>query len=350
MSAEPSLPLITCPSSLVASCAPLLGFVPNDCLVALIHGVPGRLSPVILRVDLPPAGRAAPAAIQTASSIAGTGGLAIDAVAWVPSDDSAARPELPSADFLAELETALAVLGIEVGAALSTNGRVWWSHCCEDSRCCPDWATPLDLVTVNAVQAEYVYAGYAPLASRQELSNRIARDEARAARVQTTFLQHGPAKPTQRWRDAQVRILTETLLPAHPCPSRSAPLSPFAAARMHRALADIRVRDVVLHRLVVRGAHCDRCARGTMDTLCDALRCAPSGSGAPVATILALVAWMRGEGALATVCVQRALGEDPDYRLAALAAQLMSRGTDPRTWRASLVGLAESECRNPRGR
>jgi hypothetical protein len=116
---------------------------------------------------------------------------------------------------------------------------------------------------------------------------------------------------------------------------------------MVRALDDIRVRDVVLHRLVVRGHHCDRCWEVTIETLCDALRTAPEGTSAPAATILGLVAWMRGEGALATVCIQRALAEDPDYRLGRLAQQLMTRGCDPRIWRESLAGLPESECRNP---
>jgi len=115
---------------------------------------------------------------------------------------------------------------------------------------------------------------------------------------------------------------------------------------MVRALDDIRVRDVVLHRLVVRGHHCDRCWEGTIEVLCDALRAMPQGTSAPSATILALVSWMRGEGALATICIQRALEEDPDYRLGRLASGLIAQGTDPRVWRASLAGLSESECRN----
>ncbi len=91
----------------------------------------------------------------------------------------------------------------------------------------------------------------------------------------------------------------------------------------------------------------ERCWAGTIETLCDALRCAPLGASAPAATILALVAWMVGDGSLATICVQRALEEDPGYRLAVMASQLMGQGTDPRIWRESLTGLSEAECRNP---
>jgi hypothetical protein len=347
MTAEPVLPLITCPSSLVASCPPLLGFVPERSLVGFIHGVPGRASPVILRVDLPAPGQSVDAAAQIALSIGGTGGIAIDWVAWVEDDDATCRSDLSSAGFLRELESALDMIGIEVGGNLSTNGRMWWSHTCHDPACCPPQGTPLDAAVMNAVRAEYVFAGYAPLGSRDELAVRITRDARRADQVEHAVTRRRPAKPTQRWRDSQIGFLTRLLLPSHACAAPPTPLTPAGAARVFRALEDIRVRDVVLHRLVVRGHHCHRCWEGTIETLCDALRAAPEGSSAPVATILALVAWMRGDGAFATLCVQRALAEDPDYRLGRLAQQLMSRGCDPRAWRASLATLPESECRNP---
>ena len=149
MTAEPLLPPITCPSSLVAACAPLLGFVPEKSLVAFIHGVPGRVSPVIMRVDMPPDGHAAHAAAQAALSIDGTGGVAVDWVAWVEDHDSTRRDDLSSAGFLHELRQALDLVGIEVGGNLSTNGRMWWSHTCNEPECCPVQGTPLDASIMN---------------------------------------------------------------------------------------------------------------------------------------------------------------------------------------------------------
>jgi hypothetical protein len=350
MTAEPALPPITCPSGLVASCAPLLGFEPERSLVAFIHGVPGRVSPVVLRVDLPPPGQVTEAAAQIALSIQRTGGFAIDWVAWVGDPDETARTELSSAPFVRALASALDMLDIEVGANLSTNGRLWWSHTCGDPVCCPLRGTRLDARVLNSVRAEFVYAGYAPLGSRAELSARITRDEQRAAQVQATMDRRRPPRATQRWRDAQITFLTGVLLPRNRCGAPMVRPTPARTVRMLHALDDIRVRDVVLHRLVVRGHHCDRCWETTIEVLCETVRMAPAGSAAPVATLTGLVAWMRGEGALATLCIQRALDEHPDYRLAALASQLMAGGCDPRAWRESLTSLPESECRNPGGR
>ncbi|HYO18383.1 MAG TPA: DUF4192 domain-containing protein [Dermatophilaceae bacterium] len=359
MTAEPVLPPITCPSSLVASCAPLLGFTPDRSLVAFISGVPQRRSPVILRVDLPAAGDACSAATSTALSIAGTGGIAVDAVAWVDDQVTAVQAELSSSAFVDELLAALDLVGVEVGALLTTNGSVWWAHGCKDPICCPQGARPLDMGTVEAIRAEYVYAGYAPLASREQLAHQIARDDLRAHDVSEALRRRQPPRMTMRWRDAQIRFVASVLMPTVACAQdvvvglpRQAPvaMTPSASARLYRALADIRVRDVVLHRLAVRDPHCGPCRTETIETLCRVVRAAPGGWAAPSATILALVSWLHGEGALASLAIQRALEEDPEYRLALLARQLMSRGTDPRDWRASLQGLSESECRAPRGR
>jgi len=103
----------------------------------------------------------------------------------------------------------------------------------------------------------------------------------------------------------------------------------------------------MLLRLVVgdeRG--CTACCSATTSVLCELLRSAPPEVTAPVATVTALVAWLRGEGALATICLRRA-EEQPDYRLAELARELMVRGTDPVQWQDSLRGLTEAQCRAP---
>jgi hypothetical protein len=60
---------------------------------------------------------------------------------------------------------------------------------------------------------------------------------------------------------------------------------------------------------------------------------------APPATLLALAAWRLGDGALAWVAVERALGTDPGYPLAQLIAEALARGLAPTTLGA---GAAQS--------
>ena len=395
MSAEANLPPITCPSSLIASCAPLLGFEPTDCVVAFVLGVPGRASPVLVRADLPPRRRADEAAFDLAGSVAGTGGTAVDLVAWIEAADDTPRGALRSEEFLVRLWEHLEDRGVGVVFSLSTNGRVWWSHECPDARCCGgSW--PLDRDVLSAVRAEYVYAGFAPLGSRTEIAERIARDPARAGAVARALARGRHPARTERWRDAQIDFLTGLIVPPQPAgkrdgqatgarpgggpaasgPARGAggraapgdgrlravadgtrpardvsaagPATPTAqAVRAIRGLADVVVRDTVLLRLI----HCDPRAElaweATMERLCDLVRCAPVGHGAPAATLLALVAWMRGEGALASVALERAEADDPAYRLADLTRAVIVRGLDPRIWRATMSGLTEAECRRP---
>jgi hypothetical protein len=352
MTAEPELPPITCPSSLIASCAPLLGFEPRDCVVGFILGVPGRISPVLVRADLGDRADARSRARDLAQSIAGTGGGAVDLVAWVDAPDHANRGTLPSARFLEHLDDCLAWLGIEVPALLSTNGRVLWAHDCPDDLCCGG-PRPLDEAVVTAVQAEYVYAGYAPLASREELARRLDRDLGRARWVSRRVVPVKRPANLERWRDGQVAFLSDLLVPGRASRGSSgglarrsgAPLDVGAAARALRGLADVTVRDTVLQRLIVSGEAAPEPWRETIHLICDLVRCAPERHVAPAATLLSVVAWMRGEGSLANLALDRAEEDNPTYRLAQLSRQVIARGVDPLIWRETMAGLTEAEIR-----
>ncbi|HEX6888559.1 MAG TPA: DUF4192 domain-containing protein [Candidatus Nanopelagicales bacterium] len=353
---DPQLPPITCPSSLVASCAPLLGFTPERCLVAFVLGVPGRFGPVLVRIDLPRAGAESAWAEELAGSIRGTGGTGVDLVAWCDVPDTSTRQALVTVPALHALWAALDGTAIDVLATLTTNGRVCWLHDCPDL-CC-ERPRPLDPAVMTAVQAEYVYAGYAPLGSREALAARVAPDASRTRCVARSLRNRRPARALERWRDIELAHLTGLLLPGEPPPSRSSalhsgtaarflgtPVDARLAARAIHALADITVRDTLLLRLVVADDHDPRAWRDTIDLMADLTRCAPTGWAAPPATLLAIVAWMRGEGALASVALARAVKDDPGYRLAHLAREVIGRGMDPREWRRSMSGLTEAQCR-----
>ncbi len=351
MTTDPFALTLTCPSGLIAACAPLLGFTPERCLVIFVHGVPGRLSPVVVRVDLQPeaTGVAPPRvlAARTALSIETTGGAAADMIAWIDDPDDSAARQLSSAALLRELTAALTDSRIEVGAILSTNGVRWWSHSCDDPACCPQGGTALDSSAMDRVRAEFVFAGVAPLTNREQLADRVRRDESASAAVERVLGTRPAPNKTPRWRDTQIRLLSRLLLPTPELGGEPLSLTPVRAAGLHRALGDVRVRDVMVHRLACSGSAWTGTWSRSIETLCLGVRGAPDGHVAPVATLLALVAWMRGEGALANLSLDRA-AEEPGYRLAELAAELIGRGVDPRAWQATLGGITEAECLYPR--
>lgn len=370
MTADPDLPPITCPSSLVASCAPLLGFEPTDCVVALVTGVPARSGPVLVRMDLGDPEGAPARARDLATSIAGTGGHVADLVAFVTAPDAALRADLPSAAMLDALSGALADRGVAVAASISTNGSRWWSHGCHDRGCCVASET-LDPSVVTQIRAEYAYAGFAPLPSRAVLAARVAADPGRAAQTAGALLRARPPTRVERWRDTQIAFLTELLVPpsgvgatgetSSPTRRGPAPAGPgtghlvtaVQAARAVRALRDVPVRDTLMLRLIRAGDGPPDGWRGTIEVLCEVVRAAPDGFVAPAATLLALIAWMRGDGALANAALDRAEFDDPAYHLADLARAVIARGMDPALWRAGMSGLTEAECRRagvPRSR
>ena len=350
MTADLHLPPITCPSSLVASCGPLLGFEPTECVVGVVHDVPGRLGPVLVRLDLGQPREARQRAHDLLAGILGTGGGAVALVAFVEVDDESRATELRSSSVMAQLCALAELRGIDVVACISTNGRVWWAHDCPDPECC--WqARPLDPAVMTGVRAEYAYAGYAPLASRDAVHDRVAPDPRAQARADRALSGLRPPVRLEGWRDAQVASLTRLLVPrprsGEGATAGSEPrdrLAPARVARAVRALADIPVRDSVLVRLMGSSADGPDWCR-TLDTLCGLVRAAPVGSVAPVATVTATVAWLRGDGALANAALDRADDDDPTYRLASLVRDVMGSGVDPLAWRAAMSTLTEEECR-----
>ncbi len=344
MSIEPQLPPITCPSSLVASCPPLLGFTPDQSLVALIRGVPRRIVPVVMRVDLPVPGEETDWARSVSASVAGTRGAAVDMVLWCACGPDTPRDGLPTGPAARALLADMHRVGIEVTEMVTTNGRQWWSHMCQDPNCCPSGPSELDPVVVTAVRAEYAYSGRAPLPSRTVLADRIRRDESRSRAVRAVIAGWPSPPDRETWRDGEVEWVARRLRVGH-VPGAPGPLPPGAAGRLHSALADVAVRDTVARRLLVDAHECRACDEGRLEVLCDALRAAPAGFGAPAATLLGLLAWTGGEGALGSVAIERALQDEPGYRLAELARKMMSAGLDPDGLRESLATLTEQECR-----
>ncbi|QHT55967.1 DUF4192 domain-containing protein [Cellulomonas sp. H30R-01] len=79
-------------------------------------------------------------------------------------------------------------------------------------------------------------------------------------------------------------------------------------ARAMRPPADVDVHERVLERVVAHGR---------------------AGGQAPALTLLAMLAWWRGDGARAAVLLERALADDPGHRLAVLLADVLAAAVPP---------------------
>ncbi len=242
------------------------------------------------------------------------------------------------------------------------NGR-WWSYTCTTQVCCPVEGTPVpqgpDAATV--VSATATFAGLTALPDRQALADTLRPIGFLAARA----MEQEFARVAQRLRMGPLTAEPMAELGAEPpggVPGRRAARPPgrragqpgealaaesiellrdavdrFAAgearlrdaevARLVLGLHDIEVRDAVLHW--VRGAEGDA-AFALWQEL--ARRSVAPFDVVPL-TLVAWVAWNRGDGTLAGIAVERARTRDPGYGLAALIEEGLDRGVNPRRLR-----------------
>jgi hypothetical protein len=99
------------------------------------------------------------------------------------------------------------------------------------------------------------------------------------------------------------------------------------AARLLRAVdADVDARDAAWVGLG------RACARDHVELWTDLVRRAPDHLAAAPAAVLALAAWLAGEGALAWCAVDRVHEVDPDHTLAALVGDMLVAAVPPSAW------------------
>jgi hypothetical protein len=104
-------------------------------------------------------------------------------------------------------------------------------------------------------------------------------------------------------------------------------------------LTDSRSRDEAWQRMLAVAP------RDEHETLWrDVVRRLPDRYVAPAATLLALAAWRAGDGAVASIAVDRALAADPGYTLAELVLQALNAGISP----SAMEPLPRTRRRGPR--
>jgi hypothetical protein len=308
----------------------LLGFHPADSLVVLGVGGPHSRIRLAFRYDLPDPpeqGLAADIAAHATTVLARQHLTLAIAIGY-----GSGRQVTPVADVLIP---ALREAGLQVQDVLRVQDGRYWSYLCADPGCCPPDGVPFD-PTGHPAAAALAEAGMTARGDRAELAATLAPSVDCAKSM---------SEAVERAQDRATRLVTDAFAdprygdvfqPVADAGRRSVRL---AVTRYRRggqltdhhdelawlgvALTDMRVRDDAWARM-------DPEYNADHQRLwVDLVRHLPSQYVPAPAALLAFTAWQAGEGALASLAIERALAADPDYSMAQLIADALHAGLPP---------------------
>lgn len=293
------------PNDLLDAIPPLLGFMPEESLVALIIHESGRLV-VTARIDLSDA-------ISAAEDLCGTltrhGNRAILA-AYTARPDHAA----PEVARFAEL--------IDVAEAIATDGRRWWSLTC-DRDCCPTGGSPLpDQASVTAVTL--VAQGLDTLPNRAALADRIAppaADQHAALAAAYTAAEQHHHSSTNRDQTLIVTRFVDRYTATADAPT------PHELAALTVAInADLTLRDIAW-------AHMDHSTATHHARLwAHVVRHTHPDHSAPALGLYGFACWLSGNGAGANTAAEALSERHPGYSLGHLLTEVLDRAIPPTAW------------------
>lgn len=330
-------------ADLVAAVPYLIGFHPADSIVVV--AIRGRQVVFTARADLPGADSAsasayasefAPAFASGDGPVVTVGTLteylvsvverqAVQSVVLV----GYGVPKLVT-PVIDALRSAFAVAGHEVLDALRVTDGRYWSYVCGNPECCPPEGVPFDQYA-SRIAAAATYAGQVALPDRATLARQIAAVA-------------GQERESMRRATARARIRLSELLAGIP------PIKP-AGDRIIRRVGEPAVRQaldryrdggrltddevgwltVLLVHVPVRDYAWERIGREDFQLALwtDVVRRAEPDLVPAPACLLAFAAWRVGQGALASLALERALQAAPTYSMALLLDDVLRRGVSP---------------------
>jgi len=301
---------VTTPSDLLAAVPFLIGYQPSDSIVLM--SLKDESITMAIRIDFPDSisKREASALVE---KFRGSDGALL--VFYIPA--SCEDAEL----VIRPISEALMELNVPIKESIIIVGDRWRSLICVDESCCPIEGSPLPELNDSRITAEEISRGK-PLPFR-DLAEMTRSLNPRIDEVVVEMMTRIPAidyenDPISQQRDGANAILDF--------------LHDFQVDRICR---DKRLIATVLVRL--RDLQVRDFALGTMDQESDLyfdawrwlLTKAPAGFIAAPATLLAVAAYERGDGALANVALSKAKEDQPNYSLIALLEQLFRSGKPP---------------------
>jgi Domain of unknown function (DUF4192) len=318
------------PKTLLAVIPHLLGFRPEASMVVIGTSPPRDRVKVTLRFDLPDPPDPSDAAEMASHAVGVIGSQRLAAAMAV-----GYGPEALVTPVAEALLDATEEAGIELRDVLRVQDGRYWSYRCRDEACCPADGVPFDpdadpAAAAMAKRGTEVLADRAALVARVAPIGGIAEESMRQA---TRRAERHVKQLLSKVRKSSRLGAARHMIAAEGLAAVSAMIAvyrgggkfttDYQVAWLTVALRDLRVRDDAWARM--DPAHREAHLRMWLDVT---RRAQPRYVAAPAA-LLAFVAWQSGDGALANVALDRALGDDPGYSMASLLRQVITAGAPP---------------------
>jgi hypothetical protein len=293
------------PAELIAAIPYLIGFHPSDCFV--VCGLAAE-SPVLhMRVDADAGSQPAALARMFASHLQRARAESLILVGYGAT----------AAGTISQVADAMHSGPLVVLDVLTVLDGRWRSLLCESAACCPPGGSPIPVAEQLPVVAQLVAAGRVARRDRSELICDVEADAKRQTDVAAHIVRIAELTPLpaagllQQWLDVGTAIGAGSELP-----------SASVSAQLLHGLRNVRVRDDLMGEIA-------RDPIGLEPLLTWLASSCPTHEAAPIFTLTALPAWLRGDGARASQLLELALNADPDYRLAQLLDLGLSAGLPP---------------------
>lgn len=320
---------LTSTHDLLAAIPFLVGFEPSDSIVLI--SLKSDEFNLALRLDFPDSLNKEQLDELVAHLMRNCADAAI-AVFYLPETASTSHPTIT------QINETLSRSPITLRESLIVKDGLWRSLLCEDELCCPPSGNSLPDISASRVAAEQVARGRPfPYKDIKELENSIAANV-----VDPELLKLISQIPEIDYGKEHIefqRLGAEAIIDF---------ISDFSADGLCRdknliALVLVRLRD-----LQVRDFALGSVSKETLDIYFNAwrwlLRIAPQGYVAPVANLLAAVAYEKGDGALAHRCLDRAEVDQPAYAMTRLLRQVFNAGWEPAAFAALRAELHPRIC------
>lgn len=313
------MPTLTSAHDLITAIPFLIGFHPSDSIV-LISIKDGAIG-LAMRIDLPQQLESEAIDLLAHHFIRDEAESAL-LVAYMPEN----RDDGDSV--LISLGAGLIRNGINIQESIVVRSGRYRSIICRDSICCPPTGNSIPSIEDSKMAVEHVVAGIPmPYSNISDLIEALAADPSSLSHswsdeVSQYFISEDSEELKELRRDG---VETMDLLVDEYRMGRG-PTDRTLVARMIGRMSDVQVRDYAL------GVHREDTYDLFFTMWREILRLAPRGFVAPIACVVAAMAYEGGDGALAQKALDRAFADDEKYPLAALLRRVFNAGWPPESF------------------